>query len=426
MPDKTVSPRLKTAIWAVRIIVGAVFILSGLTKAIDIWGFVFKINDYLYVWHTPQPHALVLIAASAISIAEFILGIAMATGSYKRVAPWLLTAVMAVMLPLTAYIAIADPVADCGCFGDFLVISNTATLLKNIAITALLVWLLIYNRRIPGLYHPLSQWLQTTIAVAYIIAVAAVGYHIQPLVDFRPYPEGTDLAKAMAPAHDSADADNLVFIYEKDGQTARFTTDNLPDSTWTFVDRLDPRPQHTADTPITLFDTDGDDVTAEAIPGQGTQMLLLIPDMAQIDIAATDLLSDLCAYVAQPPVNGTFAAILPADAPDAAETWTDLAMAEYPVYTADDTEIKQLARGTMSLVLLTNGTIRWKRSVSSISPDLMNRPGTDTLQQLDPQSQLTFMLLTTIFILAELLLLAFDKSSVTLHHFISRKNKKNA
>ena len=154
-------------------------------------------------------------------------------------------------------------------------------------------------------------------------------------------------------------------------------------------------------------------------------MLLLIPDMAHIDIAATDLVADLCNYVTKPPVNGSFAAILPADAPDASETWTDLAMAEYPVYTADDTEIKQLARGTMSLVLLADGTIQWKRSVSSISPDLMENQDTDILQQLDPQSRLTFILLTSFFILAELLLLALDKSSITIHHFIVRKNKKN-
>ena len=427
MSDKPVSAKLRAAIWAARIIAGSVFILSGITKAIDIWGFVFKINDYLAVWQMPQPHALVLIAASAISIAEFILGMAMATGSYKRWAPWLLTAIMAVMLPLTAYIAIADPVADCGCFGDFLILSNTATLLKNIAITALLVWLLIYNRRIPGLYHPLSQWLQTAIAVAYILAVAAIGYHIQPLVDFRPYPEGTNLALAVSEAQNSGnDADNLVFIYEKDGEKREFTTDTLPDSTWTFVDRIEKQPKSASATPITLFDSDGDDVTAEAITGRGTQLLLLIPDMAHTDIAATDIIADLGNYVTQPPVNGSFAAILPSDEPDAAETWTDLAMAEYPVYTADDTEIKQLARGTMSLVLLVDGTIQWKRSVSSISPDLMESPDTDVLQQLDPQSRLTFMLLTAIFILAELLLLAFDKSSITIHHFIVRKNKKNA
>ena len=425
MPDKQVSSKLKAAIWTARVIAGSVFILSGITKAIDIWGFVFKINDYLAVWHIPQPHALVLITASAISIAEFILGMAMATGSYKRTAPWMLMAVMAVMLPLTAYIAIANPVADCGCFGDFLIISNTATLLKNIAITALLAWLLVYNRRISGLYHPLSQWLQTAIAVAYIIATAAFGYHIQPLVDFRPFPEGTNLAKEIAEAQNNDNADNLVFIYEKEGESRQFGTDNLPDSTWTFVDRIEKQPRPASGTPITLFDSDGDEVTSEAVTGHGTQMLLLIPDMAHIDIAATDLVADLCNYVTKPPVNGSFAAILPADAPDASETWTDLAMAEYPVYTADDTEIKQLARGTMSLVLLADGTIQWKRSVSSISPDLMENQDTDILQQLDPQSRLTFILLTSFFILAELLLLALDKSSITIHHFIVRKNKKN-
>lgn len=419
------SNRLKALVWTARVIVGAVFIVSGLAKSIDIWGFVYKINDYLAVWQMPQPHALVVVAAASISMAEFLLGFFLATGSYKRTAPWLLTAMMAVMLPLTVYIAVANPVADCGCFGDFLIISNTATLLKNIVLTAALVWLLFYNRRVAGVFHPLSQWLQTTIAVAYILLIGIVGYHIQPLVDFRPFPPGTDLGAIVAEAAEGTDSADLTFIYEKDGQTRQFTADSLPDSTWTFVDRIEPSADNSKQ-PITIFDSDGDEITADVISEHGTQLLLLIPDMDFINIAKTDFISDLCTYITAEPINGSFAAIVPADSPDAPEFWTDIALAAYPVYTADDTEIKQLARGTMSIVLLRDGVIQWKRSLSSVNSDITNGPETDILEQLNPKPQTTLMLLSAIFLLAELLVLAFDRSSITISHFFARRNKKNA
>ena len=145
-----------------------------------------------------------------------------------------------------------------------------------------------------------------------------------------------------------------------------------------------------------------------------------------INIAKTDFISDLCTYITAEPINGSFAAIVPADSPDAPESWTDIALAAYPVYTADDTEIKQLARGTMSIVLLRDGVIQWKRSLSSVNSDITNGPETDILEQLNPKPQTTLMLLSAIFLLAELLVLAFDRSSITISHFFARRNKKNA
>ena len=44
------------------------------------------------------------------------------------------------------------------------------------------------------------------------------------------------------------------------------------------------------------------------------------------------------------------------------EMWRDLSMASYPLYTAEDTAIKEVARGTASFVYLRDGVIRWKRT----------------------------------------------------------------
>ena len=148
MDIRTFFERHRTVIvWIFRLIVGGTFIISGLAKMIDVWGSIYKIEQYLNVWGVPQPRSIVFFVALMLSGVEFILGCMLATGSYKRVSVWAMTALMAFMLPLTLYIAIDDPVPDCGCFGDFLVISNTATFLKNVLLVAMLVYLLFFTQK---------------------------------------------------------------------------------------------------------------------------------------------------------------------------------------------------------------------------------------------------------------------------------------
>ncbi|WP_301904450.1 MauE/DoxX family redox-associated membrane protein, partial [uncultured Duncaniella sp.] len=134
-------------VWLFRILVGATFIVSGFAKSIDPWGSFYKISEYFDVWGWDIPHALVVLGAFALGCSEFVLGCLLFFGCYRRVGVWLMMLMMCFMLPLTLYIAIASPVADCGCFGDFLVISNNATFVKNIFLTLMLVYLIMFNAR---------------------------------------------------------------------------------------------------------------------------------------------------------------------------------------------------------------------------------------------------------------------------------------
>lgn len=98
-----------TLVWIFRILVGATFIISGLSKMIDLYGSVYKIEQYLAVWDMMQPRTLVLGLAICLSGVEFLLGFLLLLGCYKRSSAYLLTLIMAGMLVLSAYIMIADP-----------------------------------------------------------------------------------------------------------------------------------------------------------------------------------------------------------------------------------------------------------------------------------------------------------------------------
>ena len=252
----------RTLVWAARIIVGFTFIISGWAKSIDPWGFLIKVNEYLTVWGLTVPREAVLTACVGLACVEFCTGAMIAGGSFKRTATWIAAAMMAVMLPLTVYIAVANPVSDCGCFGDFWVISNGATLAKNIVITALIIYLICVNHTVGGIYPAPIQWMEVTFSLAFPLVIAFIGYHVQPLVDFRPYKIGTRIFD------ENMTADSEKYIYEKDGQEEAFPLDAIPDSTWTFV-RVEESGQPAAERGFEVRDADDYDVSYEIASEKG-------------------------------------------------------------------------------------------------------------------------------------------------------------
>ncbi|MDE5641937.1 MAG: DoxX family membrane protein [Muribaculaceae bacterium] len=371
--SKPAEPRhqsvLTCLLWLCRISVGAAFVLSGWSKAIDPWGFIYKIEEYLTVWQISMPRELILCGAVTLSIVEFITGISLLCGMLRRAALWSAAAMMAFMLPLTVYIAIADPVADCGCFGDFLILSNTATLVKNIFITAAIIVLFcIGNQRGICLFRPAIQWIALTLSGVYALSLAVYGYNVQPLLDFRPYPTGTDLAAGLRQADNGDEADDMLFVYSKDGVEQSFTTDNLPDSSWTFVRR-----EESAGIPAVqtrggfgIYDSDGEDLSRDLITGEGTLMLVVVADPGVHYLSRARFVNEVAMTVKAG--GGSIIGLVGAPW-QVVEQWADLTLPDFDVYSADDTELKSLVRGDAALVLLHDGKIIWKRTVGSLDAD---------------------------------------------------------
>ena len=239
--SKLFDPKWGTAtIFVLRLIVGAVFIFSGFTKAIDPWGSIYKFDEYLAAFGFHGYDGLLTFMSFSLSAVEFALGVFMLLGAYRRMTPILMSLMMIVMLPLTLYIAITDNVADCGCFGDAITLSNWGTFWKNVALATALAYLVMFNNRVKNIYGFAVQWIVAFLSFIYILLIAWDGYTYQPLIDFRPFPVGTIIS------HDATDAGDesgeFLFVYEKDGSTREFTLDSLPDETWKFIERK-PLPQ---------------------------------------------------------------------------------------------------------------------------------------------------------------------------------------
>ena len=410
-----------------RLVVGGLFVFSGFTKAVDPWGTCYKITDYLNAMGMEQWGNTALFLAVALAALEFMVGIAIVVGAYRRSSVVIALLMMAVMTPVTLWLAISDAVPDCGCFGDALHLSNWATFFKNVLLILGLIYLLMFNKSLRGVYGPAVHWMVMAVSFAMVMAVAYYGYFVQPLIDYRPYPVGTRLASMdAAGSEDENSEDDFIFIYSRDGVEQEFTIDSLPDEEdgWEYVTRYHARrPQGkiiiqkgASPSSIAIMDDEGNDVTIDVLTRNRHMVLLLFPDLLQVGVVHSFALNELndAALVADADV----VALTPASAQEI-EQWKDISMASYPIYNMDDSELKMIARGNPAVVYLEDGTIKWKRTLTSLEnveqPVELNRLSDDY----DADGIMTRLMAA--FLLALLAILILNRSHLVLRHLFTRK-----
>ena len=364
-PQHPLWQRLVVAL--VRMLVGGTFLISGFAKAIDPWGTYYKLNDYLMAFGWESMLGLTTFGAFALAIVEFVLGAMIVAGLCRRIAPLMATLIMLYMTPLTLWLAVTNAVPDCGCFGDMIVMSNWATFFKNIALLVGCIYLVIRNKRLMSVYGPAVQWIVLFVLFLFALSLCIHGYFTQPLIDFRPYKVGTTLA-TNATSHNEND---YVFVYEKDGVEKEFALDSVPDddSGWNYVDRRTKNSANVVERPkdaITIAAWDNGDDVSDEILANNELLLILIPEMDKVSVAYTFRINELNEYANQ---HGVAVAGLTSGTDEQIAEWNDIAMAHYPLYTADGSEIKMIARGNPAIVYMRDRKIVWKRTLMSIDAD---------------------------------------------------------
>lgn len=229
---------IKVIVELARLVLGATFIFSGFVKSVDPIGTAYKIEDYMTNFGLIDLYPFALPISIFLCAGELCLGIFMLFGLYRKWVSYILFVVMLFMTPLTLYLAIADPVKDCGCFGDALIISNWDTFYKNIILLICSICTVMWNQKITNLFTGKFYWL----VALYIIGCSAYfcvhNYLNEPVFDFRPYKIGANLPQLMTVDDDKRPIYQNIMIYEKDGLKKEFTEQNYPwqDSTWHYVD----------------------------------------------------------------------------------------------------------------------------------------------------------------------------------------------
>lgn len=353
------------ALYVARTVVGLTFILSGLVKVIDPLGTQYKIQDYLAAIppSLSLPDMLTLLMSVSLSMVEFTLGAFMLTAISRRLTARLTLLFMVVMTAVTVWIYIADPVKDCGCFGDALTLTNLETLLKNIVLLALAALVAWRPTHIGRLMSRSNQMLLGQMLMLTPVALSFWCLYDLPLIDFRPYHIGADIKAGMEiPEGAEQPVFDTTFIMEKDGERREFTLDNYPDSTWTFVDSKTVTVKEGYVPPIHDFSitaADGEDITDMVLGREGYTFLLISPDLDKADdqnFGDIDQIYEFCQD------NSIPFYCLTASTEKSQQHWQNITGAEYPFCMTDATTLKTMIRSNPGLMLLEKGVVRGKWS----------------------------------------------------------------
>ena len=372
-----------TAVNVCRFVLAATFIFSGYVKAIDPLGTLYKLKDYAAAMSLNGllPDWALVGVAIALGALEFALGVLMLFAVRRHVVSRITLAFMTAMTVLTLWIFVADPVKDCGCFGDALKLTNGETLLKNIvliACAALVAWRPVDMARF---ISRSNQWIVRYYTVAYIVITSVYCLYTLPIFDFRPYHVGMNIKQGMEIPEGAEQPEfESTFLLKKNGETREFTLDNYPDSTWEYVDTRTVQTKKGYEPPIhdfalTSCDT-GEDITEQVLTKKGYTFLLVSPRLAVADDSNFGDIDQIYEYAEE---NGADFYCVTASANDEIERWRDLTGAEYQFCNADETTLKTMIRSNPGLILLKDGTIigKWSHNALPQTDDL-----TAPLQQL--------------------------------------------
>ena len=369
---------------ACRFFLAIVFIFSGFVKAVDPLGTQYKIQDYLeaFGWTSLVPAFFPFLASVLQAMIEFCLGVYLLFGIRRRTTPLFMLLIMGVMTPLTLWLAIDNPISDCGCFGDAVVLTNWQTFWKNCFLLLAAVSVFKWRNCITPLITKRFDWLVALYTFLYILGMTLYCYRELPVFDFRPYHIGADIRKGMEiPEGAKPSVFESRFILEKGGKRQEITLDNYPDSTWTFVESHTILKEKGYEPPIHDFsmmslDT-WEDITDSVLSDKGYTFLLVAHRIEGADDSNIDLINEIYDYSVE---HGYGFYALTSSPEDEIELWRDKTGAEYPFCQTDDITLKTIIRSNPGLLLVKDGTILNKWSDNRLPDEYVL---TDSLDKLE-------------------------------------------
>ncbi len=393
-------------------LVGGAFLFSGIAKAIDPVGSALKIDEYLQHFGLVFLSDFALAAAWLLALVEFAMGFYTIIGRHRLMTSVTALAFMTVMTPLTLYLALANPIDDCGCFGDVLILTNWQTFAKNVVLSSAVVLLFLRRRSQVALLSRIFHTFYFYIALVGVVLLLCLGTWRSPFIDFRPYRPGVDIAAGCRGTLANAPADtneSYVIVYERNGVRQEFTLDNLPDEAdgWTFVETIvrdDGRGTLAKkDHGLVLFDESGADVSCDVLADTGYVMLLLSPDLTRAEEHDIDRIENLYEYALEQ--GYPFYCVTLRDE-SAVARWRFNTGSEYTFLYADQQEIETITRSNPGFMLLHGGIIQWKSHLTGIDvPRLTSaKLSEQSLGQIQPINRKMRVFWIVVWLFAPLLL----------------------
>lgn len=316
-----------------RMTLSAALIFSGAVKMIDPRGTEYKIKDYAVAFGVDNLLVLYvpLLLSMALALTEFCLGVNLLFGSNRRWTSRVVLLAFMLFTPFTLYLAIENPVSDCGCFGDAWVLTNWQTFGKNVLLLTCAIVVCVWYRLQTRLISEHAQWLVSLYSWLYAFVLTLYCVYTLPVMDFRPYHIGADIHANMQ---------------------------------WDETENIPPITDLVISNPVT-----GEDMTDSIISGQGWKFLIVAPRLDDADDGVMDKLAELTEYCSD---NNYPLVALTASSDSLIEYWQDITGAEYTFLVADEIPLKTMVRSNPGLILLNGSVVAYKWASSQI-------PGQDEL-----------------------------------------------
>jgi uncharacterized membrane protein YphA (DoxX/SURF4 family) len=374
---------MKVLLNITRIIVGVLFIFSGLVKANDPLGLSYKMQEFFEVWGWSFLDNYTLAFSVAMIAFEIIAGVAVLIGWQMRLFSWLLLLLIVFFTFLTGYALFSGKVRECGCFGDCIPLTADQSFMKDLILLVLIGFIFWQRNKITTslntMYSLVALFFTTIFSFAFQWYVLV---HL-PVKDCLPYKIGNNISEKMqAPPGSIPDSTVISFVYEKAGKQVEFTADNFPadydEATYKFIKRYDKVVRKGNASPAikdfalqTFF---GNDTTQALLNADEYQLYLFLKNGYKVG-DWTNMLGMIMRSAEQKHIKGFMVSNVPIETlrknpPDAFYAFMPLR--------CDVTAIKTAARTNPALFLIKKGTIINKWSYADLEQALLvvnNLPG---------------------------------------------------
>lgn len=338
-----------------RSILGLIFIFSGFVKGVDPVGTQYRIEDYFIAFGTQWANPVALILSIVMNAWEFVLGVLLVLNIRIKLTSWLVLITMVFFSSVTINDALNNPVPDCGCFGDVLLISNWQTFYKNLVINALLLIVFLNRNYSTSWFLPKTEYV-----LSFVIIFGFVWFEIHnvrhlPMLDFRSWKVGNSMK------HEISLPEQYYLTYQNKatGEQREYLSPDYPynDSAWVanweFVSQrvVDPNPPlHD----LFIIDDDGNNYTSSLIENPEYQYLIIAEDL---DKSCLNKINEIRGFINSCNEQGISIALITSSLPETSKKFLEEYNLKTDFYLADDIALKSMIRANPGLVLLKDAKV---------------------------------------------------------------------
>ncbi len=347
---------MKVIRYICRVFVGLVFIFSGFVKGVDPLGTAYKIEDYFYAYQMEWALPAVLFLSIFLCAFEFVIGVLLLFNVRMKLASWLTLLMMSGFTILTLYDAIENPVPDCGCFGEFLILTNWQTFYKNIIIMIPVVVVIFGRKKFKCLLSMLGQNVVLLLSIILFVGFSYYNYQHLPMIDFRVWKVGN----RMSPKNPLPKQYFIKYRDKQNHEEREYLSKDIPwqDSTWVanweFIDTREVDPNVVKGHGLGIEDAEGNDVTENIIDNPDYQFIVIVYDLLETNIKSFKKLYSLYQKATK---NGYSFVVITSSNPKESQKFIKENDIDYELYHTDDTALKTVIRSNPGLMLMKNSVV---------------------------------------------------------------------